>query len=322
MHGWSGFQEGCTEMVSGFDNSKLSVCLAGIPLKNPIMTASGTFGFGKEASTLYDINKLGAVVIKGVTKEPRLGNPLPRITDCPSGLLNSIGLENPGIYSVIAHELPALRQLYDHVIVSNVCGFSIDEFEDVASQFDASPYVAMHEVNISCPNVKHGGMVFGVDPNAAAAITRAIKLVTKKPIFIKLSPNVTDIVSIAKACEAEGADGLTLINTILGMRINLRTKKPILGNVFGGLSGPAVLPVALRMIFQVYEAVKIPIIGVGGVSSARDVVEMMLAGATAVQVGSANLVDCHTCTNIIDMLPDIMAELGVINISDIIGAAH
>lgn len=302
--------------------SRLSVYLPDIHFANPIMPASGTFGFGKEAALLYDINRLGAAVVKGTTREPRHGNPLPRVTDCPSGLLNAVGLENPGVDAVVSHELPALRALFGGPIISNVCGFSIEEYAYVAARLDESPHIAMHELNISCPNVNHGGMSFGVDPASAAAVTRAVKRAARKPVYVKLSPNVTDITTIAKACADEGADGLTLINTLLGMRIDLRSRRPILGNTFGGLSGPAVYSVALRMIYQVYEAVNIPIIGVGGVCSARNVIEMMMAGAAAVQIGSANLVDYNTCVNIIDSLPGLMDELGIHNITDIIGEAH
>ncbi|MDR1569768.1 MAG: dihydroorotate dehydrogenase [Oscillospiraceae bacterium] len=296
--------------------------LAGLKFANPILTASGTFGFGAEASGFYDLNRLGGVILKGVTREPRMGNPIPRVTDCPSGMLNAVGLENPGIDAVIDCELPPLARIYKGAIVANVCGFTIEEYTEVAARFDASPSVSLIEINISCPNVAHGGMSFGIDAKSAAAVTRAVRRAVRKPIIMKLSPNVSDIVEIAKACETEGADGLTLINTILGMRIDLRARRPILGNVYGGLSGPAIFPIALRMIHQVYKDVRIPIIGAGGVSSARDAVEMMLAGASAVQIGSAALVDPSACVRIIDEFPALLTELGATSIRELIGTAH
>lgn len=267
------------------------VTLCGLPLDNPVIPASGTFGFGQEFTPYYDINVLGSLSFKGTTQEARFGNPTPRIAECPNGMLNSVGLQNPGIDHVIAHELPELRKIFHKPIMANISGFSLEEYVNCCARMDAEEQVAFLEVNISCPNVRHGGMAFGTSPEAAAEITRAVKAVTHKPVIMKLSPNVTDIVSIAKACEDAGADGLSLINTLLGMRIDLRRRKPVLANVMGGYSGPGVFPVALRMVYQVTGAVKIPVVGMGGISTARDVIEMMMAGATAVEVGAANLVD-------------------------------
>lgn len=301
-------------------NTKVTLCSQ--ELDNPIIPASGTFGFGYEFSELYDINILGTFSFKGTTRQPRLGNPTPRIAECTCGMINSVGLQNPGVDKVISDELPKLKQCFDKKVMANVSGFSIEDYAYTCQKLDSCEQIGWFEVNISCPNVHNGGMAFGTDPKAAAEVTKAVKAVTTKPVIIKLSPNVTDIVSIAKACEDSGADGVSLINTLLGMRINLKTKKPIIANKMGGFSGSAILPVALRMVYQVYEAVKIPIVGMGGVSSAEDVIEMMLAGATAVQIGAANLVDPYVCKNIIESLPEVMAKYSINNLSDIIGGAH
>ncbi len=301
---------------------KTAVTLSGIRLDNPVIPASGTFGFGYEFAQWYDINCLGAISVKGTTREPRFGNPAPRIAETEGGMLNAVGLQNPGIDQVLAEELPRLRELYTKPIIHNISGFSMDEYVECCAKADASPHTDLIEVNVSCPNVHHGGMSFGTDPNMVYDVTRAVKAVCKKPVYLKLSPNVTDIVSIAKACAEGGADGLSLINTLMGMRIDLKRRAPILANTTGGLSGPAVFPVALRMVWQVYEAVDLPIIGMGGVSSAEDVVEMMLAGATAVQVGAANLTDPMACKTIIDDLPGVLERLGVQDINELIGGAH
>ncbi len=298
------------------------VSLSGWELDNPVIPASGTFGYGYEFAELYDINCLGTFSCKGTTKEPRFGNETPRIAECSSGMLNAVGLQNPGVEAVISEELPKLSSCFRKKIIANVSGFSLDEYAYTCACMDAQPQVGLIEVNISCPNVHAGGMAFGTSPEAAAAVTVAVKKVTTKPVYIKLSPNVTDIVAIAKACADAGADGLSLINTLLGMRIDMRTRKPVLANVTGGLSGPAVFPVALRMVYQVYEAVDLPIIGMGGVSSARDVIEMMLAGATAVQVGAANLRDPYACRDMVADLPREMERLGIDSLKDIIGGAH
>ncbi len=298
------------------------VDLSGLVLDNPIIPASGTFGFGYEFADWYDINILGSISCKGTTKEPRFGNPTPRIAECTEGMINSVGLQNPGVDKVISEELPKLAKVYNKPIIANVSGFSIDEYAYTCEKMDAQPQVGILEVNVSCPNVHNGGMSFGTSPESAAAVTKAVKAVTKKPVYIKLSPNVTDIVSIAKACEDAGADGISLINTLLGMRIDLKTRKPVIANKMGGFSGPAIFPVAVRMIYQVYEAVNIPIIGMGGVSSARNVIEMMLAGATAVQVGAANLVDPCACKKIIQDLPEVMKQFGINDITEIIGGSH
>ena len=298
------------------------VTLSGLTLDNPVIPASGTFGYGKEFAELYDINILGSISFKGTTREARLGNPLPRIAECPAGMINSVGLQNPGLEAVCKKELPELSRIYKKPVIANISGFSIDEYTACASAMDAQPQVGIIEVNVSCPNVHNGGMAYGVQPESAAEVTRAVKAVTKKPVYIKLSPNVTDIVSIAKACEAAGADGLSLINTLLGMRIDIRTRRPVIANKMGGFSGPAIFPVALRMVYQTAQAVKIPVIGMGGVSSARDVIEMMMAGATAVQVGAANLVNPYACKEIIEDLPAVCGELGITRLSDIIGAAE
>ena len=301
---------------------KTAVTLSEIRLENPVIPASGTFGFGYEFAQWYDINCLGAISVKGTTREPRFGNPAPRIAETEGGMLNAVGLQNPGIDQVLAEELPRLRELYTKPIIHNISGFSLDEYVECCAKADASPHTDLIEVNVSCPNVHHGGMSFGTDPNMVYDVTRAVKAVCKKPVYLKLSPNVTDIVSIAKACAEGGADGLSLINTLMGMRIDLKRRAPILANTTGGLSGPAVFPVALRMVWQVYEAVDLPIIGMGGVSSAEDVVEMMLAGATAVQVGAANLTDPMACKTIIDDLPGVLERLGVNDINELIGGAH
>lgn len=298
------------------------VTLSGIELDNPIIPASGTFGFGYEFAELYDINMLGTFSFKGTTKEARFGNPTPRIAECPSGMINSVGLQNPGVEKVISEELPKLKKCFNKPVMANISGFSIDEYVYCCEKIDKQEQVGWLEVNVSCPNVHGGGMSFGVCPESAAEVTKAVKAVTTKPVYIKLSPNVTDIVSIAKACEEAGADGISMINTMLGMRINLNTKKPVIANKMGGFSGSAIMPVALRMVYQVYEAVKIPIIGMGGITTAEDVIEMMLAGATAVQVGAANLVEPFACKNIIEDLPRVMEKYNITSLKDIIGGAH
>ena len=298
------------------------VTLGGLTLDNPVIPSSGTFGFGYEFAELYDINILGSLSFKGTTRDPRYGNPLPRIAECTSGMINAVGLQNPGIDRVISEELPKLKKCFRKPVVANISGFSIDEYVECAEKIGKEEQVGIIEVNISCPNVHNGGMAFGVLPESAASVTRAVKAVTDKPVYMKLSPNVTDIVAVAKACEEAGADGISMINTLLGMRIDLKKKKPVIANKMGGFSGPAVFPVALRMVYQVYEAVKIPIIGMGGVSSAEDVIEMMLAGASAVQIGTANLVDPYACRDIILALPDVMKKYGIDNLQDIIGGAH
>ena len=287
------------------------VNLLGIELDNPVIPASGTFGYGREFAELYDIDILGTFSFKGTTLHPRLGNPLPRIAEAPSGMLNAVGLQNPGVEKVISEELPNLSKIFHKPVMANVSGFSIEEYAETCRRLDACAQVGWLEVNISCPNVHHGGMSFGTDPVQAAAVTKAVKAVTSKPIIMKLSPNVTDIVSIAKACADAGADGVSLINTLMGMRIDLRTRRPVIANVTGGLSGPAVFPVALRMVYQVARAVSVPVVGMGGVSSAEDVLEMMMAGATAVEVGAANLVDPFACKRIIEDLPGIMDKYGI-----------
>lgn len=298
------------------------VVLSGLTLTNPVIPASGTFGFGAEFTEFYDINILGSISFKGTTVDERFGNPTPRIAECNSGMINSVGLQNPGLKAVCEHELPKLSSAYKKPVIANISGFSLEEYVECARAMDEQESVGIIEVNVSCPNVHGGGMSFGVDPKAAAEVTKAVKAVTKKPVYIKLSPNVTDIVSIALACEEAGADGLSLINTLLAMRIDLKTKKPVLANKMGGLSGPAVFPVALRMVYQVYDAVKIPIIGMGGVSSAEDVIEMLLAGATVVQVGAANLKNPFACKEIIEDLPRVMEKYKIKNLSEIIGGAH
>lgn len=301
---------------------RLNVKLCGIELDNPVLAASGTFGYGREFSELYDINLLGSFSFKGTTPEPRPGNPLPRIAECPSGMLNAVGLQNPGVDAVIRDELPRLREVFHKSVMANIAARSPLEYAEAAEKLAQQEQVGWLEVNISCPNVRCGGMSFGADPKAAAEVTRAVRAVTKKPVIMKLSPNVTDIAEIARACEDAGADGISLINTLLGMRIDLNTKKPLLANTTGGLSGPAVFPVALRMVWQVYKAVKIPIIGIGGIDSAEKVCEMMLAGATAVEVGAQNLRDPLACPKIIRRLPEVLDRYGVKNIADLTGAAH
>ena len=300
----------------------LSVNLLGIELSNPIIPASGTFGYGREFAELYDIDILGTFSFKGTTLHPRLGNPLPRIAEAPSGMLNAVGLQNPGVDKVITEELPNLAKIFHKPVMANVSGFSIEEYAETCRRLDGCDQVGGLEVNISCPNVHHGGMSFGTDPMQAAAVTKAVKAVTTKPVIMKLSPNVTDIAAIARACEEAGADGISLINTLMGMRIDPRRRAPIIANTTGGLSGPAIFPVALRMVWQVYEAVSIPIVGMGGVSSAEDVIEMMLAGATAVEVGAANLADPWACPKIIEALPAAMEKYGIDRLKDIIGGAH
>lgn len=299
-----------------------SVTLSGITLDNPVIAASGTFGYGYEFAELYDINCLGSFSFKGTTAEARFGNPTPRIAECTAGMINSVGLQNPGVEKVISDELPKLAKCFKKPVIANVGGFSLDEYASTCEKLDKQEQVGIIEVNISCPNVHNGGMTFGTDPKMAAEVTKRVKSVTTKPVYIKLSPNVTDIVSIAKACEDAGADGISMINTLLGMRIDLKTKKPVIANKMGGFSGSAIFPVALRMVYQVYDAVKIPIIGMGGVSSAHDVIEMMLAGATAVQIGAANLINPYICKEIIDSLPDEMERYGIKSLKEIIGGAH
>ncbi|MGI6664328.1 MAG: dihydroorotate dehydrogenase [Christensenellaceae bacterium] len=300
----------------------MNVNLAGIALQNPIIPASGTFGYGKEFQEHYDINQLGAFSFKGTTKEPRFGNETPRIADCPEGMINAVGLQNPGIHAVIEEELEALKGFYKQPLIANISGFSIEEYVYCCRLIDAVETVDIIEVNISCPNVHAGGMTFGTNAEAAAEVTAAVKEVTSKPVFMKLTPNVTNIAKIAAACEAAGADGISLINTLLAMRIDLKSRKPIVANTFGGLSGPAVFPVALRMVYEVYEAVSIPIMGMGGVASANDVIEMMLAGATAVQIGAANLQNPYACKEIIETLPARMEAFGIHSLKEIIGGAH
>ena len=298
---------------------KMSVNLCGIELDNPVIPASGTFGFGYEFAELYDINILGTFSFKGTTKEARFGNPTPRIAECESGMINAVGLQNPGVDKVISEELPKLKKCFNKKVMANVSGFSVDEYVHTCSLLDKCEQVGWLEVNISCPNVHGGGMSFGTSPEAASEVVRAVKAVTTKPLIVKLSPNVTDIVAIAKACEDAGADGISLINTMLGMRIDLRTRKPVIANKMGGFSGKAIFPVALRMVYQVAHAVNIPVIGMGGVSSAEDVIEMMLAGAVAVEVGAQNLIDPYACKKIIEGLPRVMNKYGIENLNDIIG---
>lgn len=300
----------------------LKVNLCGIELDNPVIPASGTFGFGYEFAEIYDINRLGTFSFKGTTKDPRFGNPTPRIAECTAGMINAVGLQNPGVEKVISEELPKLRKCFNKPVMANISGFSVDDYAYTCEKLDKEEQVGWLEVNISCPNVHGGGMSFGTSPEAAAEVVRAVKAVTTRPVIVKLSPNVTDIVAIAKACEAAGADGISLINTLLGMRIDLRTRKPVIANKMGGFSGPAIFPLAVRMVYQVAHAVKIPVIGMGGVSTAEDVIEMMLAGATAVEVGAANLVDPFACLNIINSLPETMKKYRIENLSDIIGGVE
>lgn len=299
-----------------------NVNLCGILLDNPVIPASGTFGYGYEFAELYDINRLGTFSFKGTTKDPRFGNPTPRIAECTSGMINAVGLQNPGVEAVINEELPKLKECFNKPVMANVSGFSLEEYAYTCQLLDKEPQVGWLEVNVSCPNVHGGGMSFGTDCESAASVVKAVKAVTTKPVIIKLSPNVTDIASIAKACEDAGADGISLINTVLGMRINLDTKKPVVANKMGGFSGPAIFPIAVRMVFQVYEAVNIPIIGMGGISSAYNVIEMMLAGATACEIGAANLVDPFASKKIVDQLPMVMDQYGITDLSQIIGGAH
>ncbi len=301
---------------------RLTVSLCGIEMDNPVIPASGTFGFGYEFAELYDINQLGTFSFKGTTREPRFGNPTPRIAECTAGMINAVGLQNPGVDRVIAEELPKLKACFHKPVMANVSGFSVEDYAYTCERLDKEPQVGWLEVNVSCPNVHGGGMSFGTQPEAAAEVVRAVKAVTTKPVIVKLSPNVTDIVAIAKACEEAGADGISLINTLLGMRIDLRTKKPVIANTMGGFSGPAIFPVAVRMVYQVAHAVSIPVVGMGGVSTAEDVIEMMLAGATAVEVGAANLVDPYVCERIIRDLPAVMDRYGIDNLNDIIGGCR
>lgn len=300
----------------------LKVNLSGIEIDNPIIPASGTYGFGYEFAELYDINMLGTFSFKGTTKEPRFGNPTPRIAECTAGMINAVGLQNPGVEKVIEEELPKLKKCFHKKVMANISGFSVEEYAYTCEKLDKEEQVGWLEVNVSCPNVHNGGMSFGTSPVAVSEVVKAVKKVTTKPVYMKLSPNVTNIVEIAKACEDAGADGISMINTLLGMRIDLKTKKPVIANKMGGFSGSAIFPVAIRMVYQVYEAVKIPIIGMGGISCAEDVIEMMLAGATAVQVGAANLVDPFACKNIIEDLPRVMEKYGIQKLSDITGGAH
>ena len=296
---------------------RLSIDLLGITLDNPVIPASGTFGYGYEFAELYDINVLGTFSFKGTTREPRFGNPTPRIAECTSGMINAVGLQNPGVEAVISEELPKLKKVFHKPVMANVSGFSVEDYVYTCEKLDQEPQVGWLEVNISCPNVHGGGMTFGTDPKAAAEVTRAVRKVTKKPVIMKLTPNVTDIVSIAKACEEAGADGLSLINTLLGMRIDLKTRKPVIANTMGGFSGPAIFPIALRMVYQTAHTVKIPVIGMGGVASAEDVLEMMMAGARAVEIGAMNLTDPYICRNIIERLPEVMDKYGVEKLSDL-----
>jgi len=298
------------------------VTLCGIPMDNPIIPASGTFGYGREFADLYDINILGSFSFKGTTRSPRTGNPTPRIAECTGGMLNAVGLQNPGIDHVLAHELPQMKAYFHKPVMANVSGFSLDEYVEVCQKLDGEEQVGWLEVNISCPNVHGGGMSFGTDPGSAAQVTKAVKAVTTKPVIVKLSPNVTDIAAIAKACEDAGADGISLINTVMGMRIDPMRRRPLLANTTGGMSGPAIFPLAVRMVYQVYKAVSIPIVGMGGVTKAEDVIELMLAGATAVEVGAANLVDPFACKNIIEALPRVMEQYHIEHLTDIIGGAH
>ena len=311
-----------TTPPDGTANPDLSVTLSGVTLRNPVIPASGTFGFGREFAEWYDLDVLGSISLKGTTAEPRIGNPLPRIAETPSGMLNAVGLQNPGVDTVISEELPWLAAHFHGPLIANVGGFSLEEYAENARRFSKCPQIGILEVNISCPNLHCGGKNFGSAPETAAEVTRAVRAATSKPVYMKLSPNVTDIAAVAKACEEAGADGICLINTLLGMRIDLRSRRPVLANRTGGLSGPAILPVALRMVWDVYEAVKIPVIGCGGVSTAGDVCEMMLAGASAVEVGAANLVDPFACPKVIADLPRLCRELGVGHIAALTGAAH
>ena len=301
-------------------NTKVDLC--GIELDNPIIPASGTFGFGYEFAELYDINCLGTFSFKGTTLEPRFGNPTPRIAECTSGMINSVGLQNPGVHGVIEHELPELKKVFDKKVMANVGGFTVDEYIECCTLLDKEDQIGWFEINISCPNVHAGGVNFGTDAKNAASVISAVKKVVSKPVIAKLTPNVTDITEIAVACEEAGADAISLINTLLGMRIDLKTRKPVIANKMGGFSGPAIMPVALRAVYQVYDKVKVPVIGMGGVSSAKDVIEMMLAGATAVEVGAANLVNPFACRDIINELPAVMEKYNITSLKEIIGGAH
>ena len=301
---------------------RLTVNLCGIEIDNPIIPASGTFGFGYEFAEIYDINCLGTFSFKGTTREARFGNPTPRIAECTAGMINAVGLQNPGVQRVISEELPRLKKCFDKKVMANISGFSIEDYAYTCELLDKENQVGWLEVNVSCPNVHGGGMSFGTQPESAAEVVKAVKAVTTKPVIVKLSPNVTDIVSIAKACESAGADGISLVNTMLGMRIDLKTRKPVIANKMGGFSGPAIFPVAVRMVYQVAQSVKIPVIGMGGVSSAEDVIEMMLAGATAVEIGAANLINPYTCCDIINDLPQVMDKYGIENLTDIIGGVE
>ncbi len=301
-------------------NTKVALC--GIGLDNPVIPASGTFGYGYEFAEWYDINILGTFSFKGTTREPRFGNPAPRIAECEGGMLNAVGLQNPGVDKVVSEELPRLAACFHKPVMANVSGFSLEEYAEVCEKLSSCPQVGWLEVNISCPNVHGGGMSFGTEPAAAAAVTRAVRRVTKKPVIVKLSPNVTDITEMARACESEGADGISLINTLMGMRLDLRRRRPLLANGTGGLSGPAVFPVAVRMVWQTARAVKIPVVGMGGVASAEDVLEMMMAGATAVEIGAANLRDPYACRDIVLALPAAMERYGIKDLNEIIGAAQ
>ena len=300
----------------------LKTSLCGIELDNPLIPASGTFGFGYEFAEIYDINCLGSFSFKGTTKDPRFGNPTPRIAECEMGLINSVGLQNPGVENVIKNEIPKLQKCFHKPVMANVSGFSVEEYVYTVKELDKIDQIGWFEVNVSCPNVHGGGMSFGTSPEAAAEVVREVKKVTKKPIIVKLSPNVTDIVAIARACEEAGADGISLINTLLGMKIDLKSKKPVIHNKMGGFSGPAIKPVAIRMVYQVYEAVNIPIVGGGGIATAEDVIEMMLAGASCVEIGAQNLVDPYACPKIIEDLPRVMEKYKITNLKDIIGGAH
>ena len=306
----------------GTGGGRLGVTLCGVELDNPVIPASGTFGYGKEFARFYDLDVLGSISFKGTTRQPREGNPLPRIAEAPGGMLNAVGLQNPGAEKVLHEELPALKQRFHKKVMANVSGFSVEDYARTCAMLEQDDSVGWLEVNISCPNVHGGGMSFGTDPKLAAAVTAAVRRVTKKPVIMKLTPNVTDITEIARACEGAGADGLSLINTVTAMRIDLRTRRPVLANTTGGLSGPAVFPIALRAVWQVYEAVKIPLVGCGGIASAEDVIEMMLAGATAVEVGAANLRDPMACPKIIEALPEAMERYGIRELKDITGGAH
>ena len=304
------------------NRNMLQTELCGIALDNPVMAASGTFGYGREFAELYDINCLGSFSFKGTTLEPRFGNPTPRIAECEAGLINSIGLQNPGVEKVIEEELPHLATIFDKKVMANIGGFSVEEYAEVARRLDFCDQIGWIEVNISCPNVRHGDIAFGTDPDAASSVIREVKDAVRKPVIAKLSPNVTDITKMAAACEDAGADGISLVNTLLGMRIDLKTKRPVIANKMGGFSGPAIFPAALRMVYQVYDTVKIPVVGIGGIATAQQVIEMMLAGACAVQIGAANLVEPYICRDVIRDLPNVMKKYGIKELKDIIGGAH